>query len=108
MADFEVFDVPAAGGDISASRAALDFAADALEMGDKGLFLDTLTRDLRPDFASADFSTADTAGLAEALRSATLAQSSGQYSIIYETIIDGTTCQIMLVKEDGVWKIDVL
>jgi hypothetical protein len=108
MADFGVYDEPATAGDIAASRATLDFAADALELGDKDLFLGMLTRDLQRDFASADFTSADTAGLAGALRRATLAQSSGQYSIIYDTIADGLTFPIMLIKEDGTWKIDTL
>jgi hypothetical protein len=108
LADYGVYDEPASAGDIAASRAALDFAADALEMGDKDLFLDTLTGDLRQDFASADFSTANTAGMAMALRRATLAQSIRDYSIIYDTTSNGMSFQIFLLKEGGVWKIDTM
>jgi hypothetical protein len=107
MADYGVYDAPASAGDVAGSQATLNAAAVAVEMRDITAFLGTLSDDCLRDFGSADFSGADTAGFARALRDAKLSRS-GQHSIVYETIVDGVTYQIFLVPEDGVWKIDAM
>lgn len=107
MADFGVYDNPASPGDIAVSRATLDFAADALEIRDMDLFRDTLSLDYKRDFASAGFASSGTAVLAGALRDARLAKAD-ENAIVYRTTVDGLTFEIILIPEDGVWKIDAL
>jgi hypothetical protein len=107
LADFGVYDVPATSNDVAASRATLDFAADALQVGEKTMLLDTLSANCRQRFQSVDLAGIDAAGLSAALRSASLSYSRSN-AIVYVTTVRGQTYEVPLVKEEGSWKIAVL
>jgi hypothetical protein len=107
LADYGVYDVPAAPGDLTASKAVLTTAAAALDMGDTDGFLALLVSDLREDFTPDVLERMDRAGLADALSKAKLV-SSREGAIIYSMTLDGKTYQVPMIPEDGTWKIAVL
>jgi outer membrane murein-binding lipoprotein Lpp len=106
MADFGIYDEPATTDDLASSRNTLNAAVDALERGDKTAFLGTLSSDLMPAF-EADDSLARPAALADAIRRAVVAESY-RTAIVYTTVVNGKTFEIILVPEDRTWKIDEL
>lgn len=106
MADFSIYDVPATPADLTASRNTLNAATDALERGDKTAFLGTLSSDLMPAF-EADDTLANPAALADAISRAKIAESCAT-AIVYTTVVNGKTFEIILIPEDGAWKIDEL
>jgi hypothetical protein len=107
MADFSIYDIPATSDDLTSSRNTLNAAADALDRGDKTAFLGTLSSALMPAFEAADGSLAKPAALADAIRRAVIAESYST-AIVYTTVVNGKTFEIILVPEDGAWKIDEL
>lgn len=107
MADFSIHDIPATSDDLKSSRNTLNAAADALGRGDKTAFLGTLSSNLMPAFEAADGSLARPAALADAIRRAAVAESYAT-AIVYTTVVNGKTFEIILVPEDGAWKIDEL
>jgi outer membrane murein-binding lipoprotein Lpp len=106
MADFGIYDEPATTDDLASSRNTLNAAVDALERGDKTAFLGTLSSDLMPAFEAED-SLARPAALADAIRRAVVAESY-RTAVVYTTVVNGKTFEIILVPEDGTWKIDEL
>jgi hypothetical protein len=106
MADCGIYDVPATPDDITASRNTLNAAVDALERDDKTAFLGTLSSDLMPAFG-ADDTLANPAALADAISRAKIAESYAT-AIVYTTVVDGKTFEIIMIPEDGAWKIDEL
>lgn len=106
MADFGVYDTPATQADLTASRNTMNAAADALGRGDKTAFLGTLSSNLMPAFEAGDTLSNPTA-LADAISRAKMSESYAT-AIVYTTVVDGKTFEIILVPEDGAWKIDEL
>ncbi|MCD1294382.1 hypothetical protein CUJ83_05135 [Methanocella sp. CWC-04] len=83
----------------------LSYAATGLEIGDKGMFLSSLSGSFRQQVGSdIDIESFGAMKLAECIRDARMVIQTEDL-IMYEMAIDGETYSFYTIKEDGEWKI---